>query len=92
MVRLLTPERRVWESLARFSGVRRDIDRWHYDVAAFPDEREAVLNRLYEHYSVPAPRIRDIARRTTPLAATLALVEGQTEHVGSMAINAPLLS
>ena len=92
MVRLHKPERRVWESLARFSRARRDIDGWHYDVAAFPDEREDVLNRLCEHYSVPAPRIRDLVRRTTPLAAARAFVEGLTDHVGSMAINAPRLS
>jgi hypothetical protein len=33
-----------------------------------------------------------MARRTTPLTAALTFVEGLTEHVGSMAINAPLLS
>jgi len=63
-----------------------------YDVAAFPDERKDVLRRLSGHYSVPAPRIRDLARWTTPLAAALAFVEGLTEHAGSMAINAPFLS
>jgi len=47
-----------------------------------------VLNRLSEHYSMPAPCIVDTARgRTAPLTAALAIVEGLTEHVGSAAIN-----
>ncbi len=54
--------------------------------------KDNVLNRLSEHYSMPAPCIVDTARgRTAPLTAALAIVEGLTEHVGSAAINAPLL-
>jgi FkbM family methyltransferase len=45
------PGREVWESLAYFSRSRRSIDGWHYDIAAFPSERQDCCERLWQHYA-----------------------------------------
>jgi FkbM family methyltransferase len=46
-----SPGRDIWESLGQFSRGRLSVDGWHYDIAAFPDERKDVWRRLAQHYS-----------------------------------------
>jgi FkbM family methyltransferase len=44
------PGHKICESLAHFSRSRRSVDGWHYDVAAFPSERQDVCERIWRHY------------------------------------------
>ena len=53
LLRVQTPGREVWESLAAFSRSRQSVDGWHYDVAAFPAERYEVCERLWRRYAEP---------------------------------------
>jgi len=51
LLRIQTPPDEVWQSLAAFSRARRAIDGCHYDVAAFPKERDDVWGRLWCQYT-----------------------------------------
>ena len=51
LLRIHRPDHEVVESLANFSRSRRPIDGWHYDVAAFPRDREDVCDRIWQQYS-----------------------------------------
>jgi FkbM family methyltransferase len=53
LLRVQTPRREVWESLAAFSRSRHSVDGWHYDVAAFPTDRYEVCERLWRRYAEP---------------------------------------
>jgi FkbM family methyltransferase len=45
------PGREVWESLAHFSRRRHAIDGLYYDIAAFPEERLATCESVWQHYA-----------------------------------------
>jgi hypothetical protein len=46
LLRVRRPGHDILESLAGFSRARRQIDDWHFDIAAFPAERIDVWERL----------------------------------------------
>jgi FkbM family methyltransferase len=51
LLQIRRPGPEVWASLARFARARRPVDGWYYDVAAFPEERRAACEALWQHYS-----------------------------------------
>ena len=53
LLSIRNPSHPVLESLARFSRGRRQLDDWHYDIAAFPVERSIVWERFSRHCSNP---------------------------------------
>jgi FkbM family methyltransferase len=65
------PDHSVLESLARFSRGRRQLDDWHYDIAAFPAERSVAWERLARHRSKP-----DLS-----LALSFAVIDGAVQQL-----------
>ena len=53
LLSIRNPDRRVVESLARFSRGRRQLEDWHYDIAVFPTELSDVWERVEHHYTKP---------------------------------------